>query len=87
MLRSYKYRLYPVEQQEVRLKRTLASLCNLYNELRSEKVDKYKKDKINLTKTDLRSLALKKRRSSEDLKQVHSHLTKANLDALYQHMS
>jgi len=74
MLRSYKYRLYPVEQQEARLKRTLASLCELYNELRSEKAERYKKDKINLTKTNLRSLALKKRRSSEELKQVHSQV-------------
>ena len=74
MLRSYKYRLYPVEQQEVRLKRTLISLCDLYNELKSEKVEKYKKDKINLTKTDLRCLALAKRRYSEELKQVHSQV-------------
>jgi putative transposase len=74
MLRSYKYRLYPSEQQRVRLKCTLVSLCNLYNELRSEKVEKYKKDKINLTKTDLRRIALKKRRSSEELKQIHSQV-------------
>jgi len=74
MLRSYRYRLYPTEEQEVRLKRTLASLCNLYNELRSEKVERYKKDKINLTKTDLRKIALAKRRSSEELKQVHSQV-------------
>ncbi|MGA2877234.1 MAG: helix-turn-helix domain-containing protein [Nitrososphaerales archaeon] len=74
MLRSYRYRLYPTEEQEVRLKCTFASLCNLYNELRSEKVNKYKKDKINLTKTDLRRIALAKRRSSEELKQVHSQV-------------
>ena len=74
MFRSYRYRLYPTEEQEVRLKRTLASLCNLYNELRSEKVERYKKDKINLTKTDLRKIALAKRRSSEELKQVHSQV-------------
>jgi len=46
----------------------------LYNELRSEKVEKYRKDKISLTKTDLRRIALKKRRSSEELKQVHSQV-------------
>jgi putative transposase len=62
------------EEQKVRLERTLASLCELYNELRSEKVEKYKKDKINLSKTDLRSLALKKRRPSEQLRQVHSQV-------------
>jgi len=74
LLSSYKYRLYPTEEQEVRLKRTLASLCDLYNELRSEKVERYRKDKTNLTKTDLRSLALKKRHSSEELGQIHSQL-------------
>src|SRR5208283_5131179 len=74
MLRSYKYRLYPTEQQEVRLKRILTSLCDLYNELRSEKVGRYKQEKINLTRTDLRSLALEKRRSSEELKQIHSQV-------------
>jgi len=73
MLRSYKYRLYPVEQQEVR-KRTLALLCDLYNELREEKVEKYKKDKITLTKTELRRIALEKRCSSEELTQVHSQV-------------
>ena len=74
MFRSYKYRLYPTEDQKVRLERTLASLCNLYNELKSEKVEKYKKDKINLTKTDLRRIALGKRRASEELKLVHSQV-------------
>jgi transposase len=64
MLRSYKYRLYPLGKQEARLKCTKASLCNLYNELRSEKVERYKKDKINLSKTDLRRIALAKRFSS-----------------------
>jgi len=37
-------------------------------------VENYKKDKISLTKTDLRRIALKKRRSSEELKQVHSQV-------------
>jgi putative transposase len=74
LLRSYKYRLYPVESQEARLKRTLASLCGLYNELKGEKVERYKKDKIRLTKTDLRRIALKKRRSSGELRQVHSQV-------------
>jgi putative transposase len=37
-------------------------------------VEKYKKDKISLTKTDLRRSTLKKRRSSEELKQVHSQV-------------
>ena len=74
MLRSYKYRLYPQAQQEVRLKRTLALLCDLYEELRNEKVEKYKKDKISLNKTELRRIALEKRRSNEELKQVHSQV-------------
>jgi putative transposase len=74
MLRSYKYRLYPAVKQEVRLKHTLALLCDLYNKLREEKVEKYKKDKIALCKTELLRITLEKRRSSEELKQVHSQV-------------
>jgi putative transposase len=74
MLQSYKYRLYPASGQEVRLKRALALLCDLYNELREEKVKKYKNDKISLSKTELRKIALEKRRSSEALQQVHSQV-------------
>jgi putative transposase len=37
-------------------------------------VNKYKEEKISLTKTDLRKLALEKRRSSVDLKKIHSQV-------------
>jgi len=37
MLSAYKYRIYPNAQQEMRLKRSLLSLCNLYDRLRARK--------------------------------------------------
>ncbi|MDG6995435.1 MAG: transposase, partial [Nitrososphaerota archaeon] len=74
MLSSFKYRLYPTKEQEARLNSTLASLCDLYNELRREKVDNYRENKINLSKTDLRKLTLEKRRVTEKLKQIHSQV-------------
>ena len=79
MLTSFKYRIYPAEDQGERLKRTLASLCDLYNELRREKVNRYRQEKINLSKTDLRRIALEKRRSNEDLKAIHSSHSRISL--------
>jgi len=74
LLLSFKYRVYPTEWQEALLTSTLAHLCDLYNELRSEKVNKYKENKINLTKTDLRRLALQRRSSNPNLKKIHSQV-------------
>jgi putative transposase len=74
LLSSFKYRLYPKDGQEARLNSTLAHLCDLYNELRNEKVNKYKENKINLSKTDLRRLALDKRRNNPELKKIHSQV-------------
>jgi putative transposase len=83
LLSSFKYRIYPTDEQEARLKLTLARLCELYNELRAKKVEKYKEDKKNLTKTDLRRLALEKRRPDEKLKLVHSQVTQNVADRVY----
>ena len=74
MLQSYKYRLYPNDEQEAHLENILALLCGLYNKLRSKKVEKYKEHKINLSRTDLRRLTLEIRRSSPELKKVHSQV-------------
>jgi putative transposase len=74
LLSSFKYRLYPKDEQEARLNSTLAHLCDLYNEFRSEKVNKYRENKINLSKTDFRKLALEKRRNNPELKKIYSQV-------------
>jgi putative transposase len=74
LLSNFKYRIYPKDEQEVLLRCTLVHLCDLYNELRSEKVNKYKENKINLSKTNLRRLALETRRTKTDLKRIHSQV-------------
>jgi putative transposase len=82
MFLSYKYKLYPTQDQEVQLKCTLASLCDLYNELRSEKVNKYKENGKNLNRTDLRRLTLEKRRSNDKLQAIHSQVVQNTADRL-----
>jgi len=42
MLSAYKYRIYPKPEQEMRLKRSLLTLCNLYNKLRAKKIEMYR---------------------------------------------
>jgi putative transposase len=74
LLLSYKYRLYPNDRQEVLLRITLAHLCDLYNELRGEKVSEYREHKINLSKTDLRKMTLESRRNNPDLGKIHSQV-------------
>lgn len=82
MLSSFKYRLYPKDEQEARLNSTLAHLCDLYNELRSEKANKYKESKIKLSKTDLRRLALESRRNNPELKAIHSQVVQNVADRI-----
>ena len=73
MLRSYKYRLYPAVQQEGRLKRTLASLCD-FKRAPKRKGGKIQERQNQSNKSVLRRLALEKRRTNEELKQVHSQV-------------
>ena len=83
MLSAYRYRIYPSEQQEMRLKRSLQALCDLYNTLRARKIEEYRKNHVSLTKTDLRALALQFRRKSEQLKQIHSQAVQNVADRVY----
>lgn len=66
LLSAYKYRTYPTREQGMRLKRNLSLLCKLYNELRDEKIRRYKENGESLTQTELRAMALGKRRNNND---------------------
>jgi hypothetical protein len=56
----------------MRLKRSLLLLCELYNRLRARKIQEYKRNGVSLNQTDLRGIALEERRTSRELRSVHS---------------
>jgi transposase len=74
MLSAFKYRIYPNAQQEMRLKRSPLSLCNLYDRLRARKIQEYRENGVSLTRTDLRAIALKERRSNSELQSIYSQV-------------
>jgi putative transposase len=71
---TYRYRLYPSCVQEMRLKRSLHALCELYNTLRAEKIRQYQQNHQSLSRTELRSLALQIRRNNPELQEVYSQV-------------
>jgi putative transposase len=77
---AYKYRIYPNREQEMLLKRSLLSLCNLYNKLRDLKIKKYKEEGTNLTLNDLREIALEERRNNKELQSIHSQVVQEVAD-------
>jgi putative transposase len=80
---AYKYRIYPNREQEMLLRRSLLSLCNLYNKLREMKIRKYKEDGTNLTLNYLRKIALEERRNSKELQSIHSQVVQEVADRVY----
>jgi transposase len=58
MLSAFKYRLYPKPVQEMRLNRSLLSLCDLYNDLRAKEIRRYTEEHKSTSQTMFRSLAL-----------------------------
>jgi putative transposase len=75
--------MYPKPEQELRLKRSLLTLCDLYNKLRTKKIEAYRTTRISLTRTDLRAAALFERRSNIELQLVHSQVVQNVADRLY----
>jgi putative transposase len=74
LLSAYRYRLYPSCVQEMRLKRSLHALCELYNTLRAERIQQYQQNHQSLSRTMLRSLALQIRRNNPKLREVYSQV-------------
>ncbi|MBE5728581.1 transposase, partial [Candidatus Parvarchaeota archaeon] len=50
MLRAYKFRLYPTEEQEMALTNSLDAARFVYNKLLEHKINKYKEERTNLSK-------------------------------------
>ncbi len=74
MLSAFKYRIYPRQEQEKRLNRSLLSLCHLYNDLRTEGMRRHKEEHKSTSQTTFRGLALDARRHDEELQEVHSQV-------------
>lgn len=88
MLKSYKYRIYPNKKQEKLIQKTFGCARFVYNQCLSYKIDKYKNEKVSLSKFDCinyNNRVLKK--EYEWLKEVDKFaLTNAiaNMDSAYQ---
>ncbi len=58
MLSAFKYRIYPKDEQEMRLNRSLLSLCDLYNGLKAEEMRRYREEHRSTSHTKFRALDL-----------------------------
>src|SRR5438445_846622 len=74
MLSAFKYRIYPKYEQEMRLNRSLLSLCNLYNNLKAEEMRRYREEHRSTSQTKFRALALDARRHDDELHEAHSQV-------------
>ena len=74
MLSAFKYRIYPKDEQEMRLNRSLLSLCNLYNNLKAEEMRRYREEHRSTSQTKFRALALDARRHDDELHETHSQV-------------
>ena len=74
MLSAIKYRIYPKDEQEMRLNRSLLSLCNLYNDLKAEEMRRYREEHRSTSQTKFRALALDARRHDDELHETHSQV-------------
>lgn len=52
MIKGYKYRLYPTEEQKVQLAKTFGSCRFIYNQLLAKKIELYKNESKSISKTD-----------------------------------
>src|SRR5438445_3608111 len=74
MLSAFKYRIYPNDEQETRLNRSLLSLCGLYNDLKAEEMRRYGDERRSTPQTMFRALALDARKHNKELHEVHSQV-------------
>jgi putative transposase len=67
----------------MRLKRSLFSLCDLYNLLRAKKIAAFKNEGKTLSRMDLRSTALQIRRNNNELKETYSQVVQNTADRVW----
>lgn len=54
---NFKYRIYPSQNQIIKLNKTISDCCFIYNKLLEAKVNAYKIDKTNITQFDMNKIA------------------------------
>lgn len=88
MLKVYKYKLYPNNQQEIQIQKTFGCCRFVYNQCLNLKINKYKDEKISMSKFDLNNYCNRElKKQYEWLKEVDKwSLTNAiyNMDSAYQ---
>ena len=88
MLKAYKYRIYPNNEQKVQIARTFGCCRFVYNQALAYRKDAYEKEKKPVSKTDCNNYCnLQLKKAYEWLKEVDKFaLTNAiyNMDAAYQ---
>ena len=52
MLKGYKYRIYPNEEQVIQIEKTFGCCRFVYNQLLAKKTDLYKNEQKSMSKTD-----------------------------------
>ncbi len=53
---NFRYRIYPSQNQMIKLNKSISDCCFIYNKLLESKINAYKTDKINLSQFDLNKL-------------------------------
>lgn len=71
---TYKFRLYPNKKQQSKMWLHANKLNWLYNQFLSMKIDKYKNEKINLSRNDLQSMIPELKENDEILKEIYSQV-------------
>lgn len=88
MLKGYKYRIYPTEQQEIKILRHIGCYRWVYNWGLATKIKEWTTNQKSLSKFDLSNMlpTLKKQKDTEWLKEVNSQTLQQaleNLDSAY----
>lgn len=76
MLKGFKYRIYPNEEQKVQLSKTFGCCRFVYNQLLAKKIELYKNDKKSMSKTDCNNYC------NRELKQQYPWLKEVDKFAL-----
>ena len=88
MLKAYKYRIYPNEEQQIQIAKTFGCCRFAYNQTLAYRKERYEREKISLSKTDCNNYCNRElKRENTWLKEVDKFaLTNAiyNMDAAYQ---
>ena len=73
-MRTYHYRLYPAQEQQVKLWQHANKLNWLYNYFLNQKIEAYKKDKTNISQSDQQKELVLLKQSDEIISEIYSQV-------------